>query len=73
MQNAVPVGNGSMLAVLGLETEKIQNLIEKEKNKIEVCEIANDNALGQVIISGNRKCVETIQNILKEKKLKQFL
>ena len=70
MQNAVPVGNGSMLAVLGLETEEIQNLIEKEKNKIEVCEIANDNASGQVIISGNRKCVETIQNILKEKKIK---
>ena len=57
-----------MLAVLGLETKEIQKLIEKEKNKIEVCEIANDNATGQVIISGNRKCVETIQNILKEKK-----
>ena len=70
MQNAVPVGNGSMLAVLGLETKEIQKLIEKEKNKIEVCEIANDNATGQVIISGNRKCVETIQNILKEKKIK---
>ncbi len=70
MQNAVPIGKGSMLAVLGLETVEIQNLIEKEKNKIEVCEIANDNALGQVIISGNKKCVETIQNILREKKIK---
>ena len=34
MQNAVPIGKGSMLAVLGLETVEIQNLIEKEKIKL---------------------------------------
>ena len=37
-----------------------------------VCEIANDNADGQVIISGNKKDVELFQNTLKEKKIKSI-
>ena len=70
MQNAVPVGAGAMLAVLGLKTGEVNDFIEKEKNKIDICEIANDNASGQVIISGNKKSVEIIQNSLKEQKIK---
>ena len=70
MQNAVPVGEGAMLAVLGLKTGEVNDFIEKEKNKIDICEIANDNASGQVIISGNKKSVEIIQNSLKEQKIK---
>ena len=48
MQEAVPVGLGSMIAVLGLKTKKLKNLIKKKKRK-GICEIANDNADGQVI------------------------
>jgi len=59
-----------MLAVLGLKTGEVNDFIEKEKNKIDICEIANDNASGQVIISGNKKSVEIIQNSLKEQKIK---
>ena len=70
MQNAVPVGVGSMVAVLGLKVEEVSNFIDQYKNKDEVCEIANDNATGQVIISGNKEYVNIIQNKLKEKKVK---
>ncbi len=70
MQNAVPVGAGAMIAVLGLKTEEVKDYLNKHKSKIEVCEIANDNASGQVIISGKKKCVEIVQESLKEKKIK---
>ena len=52
MQQAVPVGQGGMLAVLGATVDEINNCISQLKNK-SVCEIANDNAEGQIIISGN--------------------
>ncbi len=70
MQNAVPVGNGKMIAVLGLETLEIQNLIDKQEIKKGVCEIANDNAVGQVIISGDKETIDNIQLDFKEKKIK---
>ena len=70
MQSAVPVGAGSMLAVLGLETKEVKKFIEEQKEKNGVCEVANDNATGQVIISGDKKCVNHIQDKFKEKKIK---
>ena len=70
MQSAVPVGAGSMLAVLGLETKEVKKFIEEQKEKNGVCEVANDNATGQVIISGDKKCVNYIQDKFKEKKIK---
>ena len=66
MQEAVPVGEGTMIAVLGLSIDKINNLIENRDEKEGICEIANDNAEGQVIISGN-KTIENLQISLKEK------
>tara|TARA_A100001015_G_scaffold199646_1_gene222912 strand:- start:1800 stop:2735 length:936 start_codon:yes stop_codon:yes gene_type:complete len=67
MQNAVPVGKGSMLAVLGLKIDEINEIL---KNQKEVCEIANDNAEGQVIISGDKNSVHLVADKLKEKKVK---
>ncbi len=72
MQEAVPIGNGLMIAVLGLKTDEIQKLIDTSVKKNGICEIANDNADGQVIISGDKDCVSTFQNILKEKKIKSI-
>ena len=72
MQEAVPVGQGKMIAILGIQIQEIINilkLIEKEKG---ICEIANDNAEGQVIISGSKVKVETLQSILREKKIKSI-
>jgi len=69
MQEAVPVGQGGMLAVLGCKTEDINSYIIQLKNK-GVCEIANDNAEGKIILSGNIETIEEIKNILKENKKK---
>ena len=57
MQEAVPVGEGAMIAVLGLELENAQ-AIAAEAAQGEVCEIANDNAPGQVVLSGAGAAVE---------------
>ena len=67
MQNAVPPGQGSMIAVLGMgidEVEKEINLLPKE----ETCEIANDNTNGQVVVSGTKKVIEVFNENLKKKK-----
>tara|TARA_B100000965_G_scaffold404858_1_gene436888 strand:+ start:40 stop:972 length:933 start_codon:yes stop_codon:yes gene_type:complete len=69
MQEAVPLGKGSMIAVLGLKINEIKNLINELKLK-GVCEIANDNAEGQTIISGDVENINLLQNILKKNKKK---
>ncbi len=69
MQEAVPVGEGSMMAILGSKTEDVNDCISQLKNK-GVCEIANDNAEGQIIVSGNIKAIEELKNILKANKKK---
>ena len=71
MQEAVPVGKGSMIAVLGMKTKEILHLILKIKNE-GICEIANDNAEGQVIVSGDKKSVDNFKDYLKEKKIKSI-
>ena len=72
MQEAVPVGQGSMIAVLGMKTPEIKSLLNSKKEKNGVCEIANDNADGQVIISGDKESVESFKILLKEKKIKSI-
>jgi [acyl-carrier-protein] S-malonyltransferase len=72
MQEAVPVGKGGMLAVLGSEAEEINNYIKSIKSN-SVCEIANDNAPGQIIVSGNIELIQELQNILKKNKKKSIL
>ncbi len=69
MQEAVPVGKGNMIAVLGLKIEELNNLIKEAKIK-GVCEIANDNAEGQTIISGDIESVNSLQIVLKKNKRK---
>jgi [acyl-carrier-protein] S-malonyltransferase len=70
MQAAVPVGKGSMIAVLGLKIEEIKNILQNHKNIKGICEIANDNAEGQVIISGDKESIQSLQYSFKEKKIK---
>ena len=69
MQEAVPVGEGTMIAVLGSKIDELNDLIKKVKIK-GACEIANDNAEGQTIISGDIESINSLQNILKENKKK---
>ena len=69
MQEAVPLGKGSMIAVLGSKVDELNNYIKEVKTK-GVCEIANDNAEGQTIISGDVESVNLLQNLLKKDKKK---
>lgn len=57
MQAAVPVGEGAMAALIGAELDEAQKLAEAAAQG-EVCQAANDNAPGQVVISGARAAVE---------------
>ena len=70
MQEAVPVGLGSMIAVIGMKTSEIKELLNMRKEDKDVCEIANDNADGQIILSGKKSSIESFQQTLKEKKIK---
>ena len=72
MQEAVPVGTGSMIAVLGSSIDDLKkDLIEfKKNNPNTICEIANDNANGQIILSGEKKSLDLFKDILKNKKKK---
>ena len=72
MQEAVPVGEGSMLAVLGKDIESIKNLLITSDQNNGICEIANDNANGQIIVSGETKSVKLFQKKLKDMNIKSI-
>ena len=72
MQEAVPVGKGSMIAVLGSDLSTIKDLLKSISNEPGVCEVANDNATGQIILSGNKSKVDNFKNILKKNKIKSI-
>ncbi len=69
MQEAVPIGKGSMIAVLGSQINEIKDLLKQTKIS-GVCEIANDNAVGQTIISGDVENVNKFIDTLKRSKKK---
>jgi len=64
MQQAVPVGEGAMAAILGLELDEVSEVAEKAAQG-EVCQAANDNAPGQIVVSGARSAVERAVDIAK--------
>lgn len=72
MQKAVPVGQGAMAALLGAEFEQAKE-IAAEAAQGEVCEAANDNASGQVVISGSKAAIERAIAIAAEKGLKRAM
>ena len=71
MQSAVPLGEGGMLAVLGIQAQEIKNLIE-ENFKFIRCFLANDNSNGQLILSGKNTELDKFALLLKEKKIKNI-
>ncbi|GLQ55542.1 ACP S-malonyltransferase [Devosia nitrariae] len=72
MQKAVPVGHGAMAALLGLDLETAAALAA-EAAEGEVCEVANDNAPGQVVVSGAINAVQRAVDIAKAKGAKRAL
>ena len=71
MQEAVPEGKGSMLAVMGLKVDEIKKYLNKVDDN-GICEIANDNSDSQVILSGEKITVEKMNKILKADKKKSI-
>ena len=69
MQSAVPEGQGGMLAVLGSNIEVINDILDKNKD-IFNCYVANDNSVGQIVISGNKKDLEKFSLELTNSKIK---
>jgi [acyl-carrier-protein] S-malonyltransferase len=72
MQKAVPVGHGAMAALLGLDLETAK-AVAAEAAQGEVCDVANDNAPGQVVVSGGTAAVERAVDIAKAKGAKRAL
>ena len=71
MQSAVPKGQGGMLAVLGSDIEIINQILEKNKD-IFNCFVANDNSVGQIVISGNNRDLEKFSKELSNNKIKNI-
>jgi [acyl-carrier-protein] S-malonyltransferase len=72
MQAAVPVGVGAMAALLGLDFATAQD-VAKEAAQGEVCQAANDNDPGQVVVSGHKAAVERACEIAKGKGAKRAI
>ena len=70
MQKAVPVGKGAMAALIGNNITKISEIIEKVKVH-GICDIGNDNADGQVVISGDLRAVEKAIELAKKNGVKR--
>ena len=71
MQNAVPKGEGCMLAVLGSKVEIIENLLNENQNNF-TAQIANDNSEGQIVLSGRNSDIERLIKVLKTKNVKNI-
>ena len=69
MQNAVPKGEGGMVAVLGSTVENIEKILYQNKNDF-IAQIANDNSEGQLVLSGNNVNLEKLIKVLKSNNIK---
>ena len=72
MQAAVPVGEGAMAAILGLELADAEAVAEAAAQG-EVCNAANDNAPGQIVLSGAKAAIDRAIEIAKEKGAKRAM
>ena len=71
MQNAVPKGEGGMVAVLGSTVETIEKILQDNKENF-FAEIANDNSEGQIVLSGKNYDLEKLISILKSNTIKNI-
>ncbi|MCI5077220.1 ACP S-malonyltransferase [Oricola sp.] len=74
MQAAVPVGEGAMAAIIGLEVDDVDFVCEAAAGETDsVCQIANDNGGGQLVISGAKAAVERAAALASDKGAKRAL
>ncbi|WP_339646886.1 ACP S-malonyltransferase [uncultured Pelagibacterium sp.] len=72
MQQAVPVGQGAMAAILGLEMDAVREIAASAAEG-SVCDVANDNSPGQVVISGDASAIERAMELAKARGAKRAL
>ena len=70
MQNAVPMGEGGMLAVLGSQVENIEKILQNEDSSS--IQIANDNSEGQIVLSGKNSDLEKLIQRFKSESIKNI-
>jgi [acyl-carrier-protein] S-malonyltransferase len=70
MQDAVPAGEGAMAALLGVERDAAQSIVDEAAGD-EVCDVANDNGGGQIVVSGTAGAVERAVVIAKSRGVKR--
>ncbi len=76
MQKAVPVGVGAMAALLGMDITPVEDLVAEaaaSAENDEICVVANDNADGQVVLSGHKGGVERVIELAKEKGVRKAM
>ncbi len=71
MQNAVPKGQGGMVAVLGSTVDVIEKILIEHKETLKV-QIANDNSEGQIVLSGKTEDLDKLIQILKDNSIKNI-
>ena len=72
VQSAVPVGEGAMIALIGADIETAE-AVAKEAAQDQICVIANDNAPGQVVLSGHQAAIDRAAEIAKAKGVKRAI
>lgn len=73
MQSAVPVGEGGMIALIGAEIEQAEEVAKEASAAGGTCVVANDNAPGQVVISGSKGAMDRVPDIAKAKSIKRAI
>lgn len=73
MQAAVPVGEGAMAALLGLDLDAVRELCNDAGKGEEICAPANDNAPGQIVVSGSKSAVERAVELAKDRGSKRAI
>jgi [acyl-carrier-protein] S-malonyltransferase len=73
MQRAVPLGVGAMAIPLGAEIDVAEAIAKEASTAKEICEVANDNAPGQIVLSGHKAAIERVTDIAKAKGVRRVL
>jgi [acyl-carrier-protein] S-malonyltransferase len=73
MQSAVPVGEGAMVALIGADIETAEAVAKVAASEGGVCVVANDNAPGQVVLSGSKDAMDRVAEIAKAKGVKRAI
>ena len=73
MQSAVPVGAGAMIALIGAEIDAAEAVAKDASAEGGICVVANDNAPGQVVLSGSKEAMDRVADIAKAKGVKRAI